>query len=78
MNLKPCPFCGSTELQLCRTNEHACWVRCDDCGADAPSTEKREDAIDIWNTRPDVDRPAMFVIDDELDLQFPTSESEPA
>lgn len=35
--IKPCPFCGAKKVEICRTNEAACWVRCDRCGADAPS-----------------------------------------
>ena len=64
-NLKPCPFCGCKELELCRTNEHACWVRCDTCGADAPSNADRSKAIEIWNTRQAVAGNAVFVTDDE-------------
>lgn len=65
--LKPRRFCGSTELQLCRTNEIACWVRCDRCGADTPSRIKRKDAIALWNTRPAVNLSAVFVQDDEAE-----------
>ena len=64
-NLKPCPFCGSKELELCRTNEFACWVRCDTCGADAPSNTDRSKAIEIWNKRPIAEGNAVFVSDDE-------------
>lgn len=42
--IKRCPFCGSREVEICRTNQHACWIRCADCGADAQShaTKGRE------------------------------------
>jgi Lar family restriction alleviation protein len=46
-----CPFCGATEVEVCRTNENACWIRCADCGADAESAKSREKAIEIWNKR---------------------------
>lgn len=49
--IKSCPFCGSTEVEIARTNENACWVECAVCGAEAPPTAKREDAIEIWNER---------------------------
>jgi Lar family restriction alleviation protein len=65
IEIKACPFCGSLKVWICRTNEYACWVRCGECGADAPSAAKREDAIDIWNTRPDIDWPAEITQDDE-------------
>jgi len=25
--IKCCPFCGSHEVQVCRTNPDACWIR---------------------------------------------------
>jgi hypothetical protein len=50
--IKPCPFCASLEVEICRTNESACWVRCADCGTDAPAGKTRKTAIFIWNSRP--------------------------
>lgn len=62
--LKSCPFCGSEELEFCRTNPKACWVRCHLCGGEAPSRPKRRDAITNWNMRyPETI--AQFVEDDE-------------
>lgn len=67
MKLKPCHFCGSTELELCRTNPRAYWVRCAKCGADAPSSPRRKKAIEIWNARPESQAKAVFVTDDEAE-----------
>ena len=50
--IKPCPFCGLKKVEICRTNPQACWVRCYNCGADAPSDSNRKIAIRIWNKRP--------------------------
>ena len=66
MKIRTCPFCGSTKVEICRTNEFACWVRCAECGADAPSAAKREDAIGIWNFRPKIDLPAEIVEDMDM------------
>ena len=59
-----CPFCGCEELELCRTNPNACWVRCGGCGADAESHKDRKQAISNWNRRQDPS-PASFEEDDE-------------
>lgn len=62
--IKSCPFCGSKELQICRTNKYACWVSCDKCGADAKSDQHRVVAIQNWNRRKRATR-AEIVFDDE-------------
>lgn len=49
--LKPCPFCGGS-ADYCETT--VWWLRCDDCGADAPSGETKESADRLWNFRPDI------------------------
>jgi len=34
--LRPCPFCGSTELELANTWTPSYWVECNCCGATKP------------------------------------------
>lgn len=65
--IKPCPFCGSKKVDVCRTNENACWIRCAKCGADAPHDPTRKVAIRNWNKRPKVVGFAKIVEDDELE-----------
>ncbi len=65
MSLKCCPFCGSHEVQICRTNPQACWIRCDECGANAQPHPTRSGAIDNWNRRHYDDVPANIANDDE-------------
>jgi Lar family restriction alleviation protein len=63
-NLKPCPFCGSTDLitNNCSNNYY---IECDNCGAFGPSSidpafsmmqrEIRESITnDLWNNRAEV------------------------
>ena len=56
-NLKPCPFCGSNNLE-----DHYVFIKCTDCGEEGPpSNNKRNDAhadfvdnenaIEYWNER---------------------------
>ena len=61
--LKPCPFCGSSELELCNTWTALYWIECRNCGAQVdgiayPNDERPDDhqeakqsAIEFWNTR---------------------------
>lgn len=49
--IKTCPFCGRNKVSINRTNENACWIECDYCGANVRSTKMRKDAISLWNRR---------------------------
>ena len=64
IELKPCPFCGSDNLELVhgdgdeRVAESA-WVDCDSCKAEGPfklvypldADQSARLAVDAWNTR---------------------------
>ena len=63
--LNRCPFCGSEELDFCRTNRNAAWVRCTQCGAESESGRTRQQAIGNWNRRVNSPGAARFVFDDE-------------
>ena len=65
-----CPFCGSVEVEICRTNPNACWVRCAQCGADAESARTRKEAVANWNRRSCKvcsHMPAKIISDDDLE-----------
>ena len=55
--LKPCPFCGSTNLRIEQlildrvVGDGAYWVRCLGCDIEAPSRISETKAIEYWNTR---------------------------
>lgn len=51
IKLKPCPFCGSENLDVASTNEHAHWIVCDDCDASAASGETLAEGVSKWNRR---------------------------
>lgn len=68
---KDCPFCGSVEVQVCRTNPNACWIRCAECGADAPSHRTRTGAFANWNRRDGMGLTAAVVDDDDKDRWTP-------
>ncbi|MGA0980904.1 MAG: Lar family restriction alleviation protein [Candidatus Nanopelagicales bacterium] len=45
----PCPFCGSTDLEIRAANRPYSYVTCLSCECDGPPGE---DAMAEWNTRP--------------------------
>jgi hypothetical protein len=47
--IKSCPFCGGKKIWVCRTNENACWIRCDKCWGETESASDRKTAIKNWN-----------------------------
>lgn len=65
--IKCCPFCGGHEVHICRTNKNSCWIRCEECGAEAGSHKKRSGAIQNWNRRHYDDIPAKIVSDDDME-----------
>lgn len=51
--LKPCPHCGSTDLQVCWDSvyeDH--YVRCHTCHMQGPEIYGREAASEAWNSLP--------------------------
>lgn len=50
-SIKRCPFCGSKDLEIARSNENACWVECPICSGQTYSTASRNEAIEAWNAR---------------------------
>jgi Lar family restriction alleviation protein len=57
VELKPCPFCGSTEINK-TDNGHEEWLQCENCGAGGPWIEPPDghyftgnELADQWNTR---------------------------
>lgn len=46
--LKPCPFCGSSDVHVIENLD----VQCKECDAYGPEKPSREKAVNAWNTRP--------------------------
>jgi len=74
-DLKPCPFCGSTNLHHTETSIfNAVWCR--DCGAMVDMDDG--DAIKLWNTRPIEDALQARIAELEAQLRWiPVSERLP-
>ena len=49
-DLKPCPFCGSLDLDVFHNNDSD-YVHCNQCFTDGPGAM---DPVAAWNTRADV------------------------
>lgn len=54
LELKPCPFCGSSDVHL-RRHQRAemSWVSCVGCGLEAPTETgvSDDEAVTYWNRR---------------------------
>ena len=50
MEPKPCPFCGSTDLEVDDEVEKST-VYCEKCDIDGPTGEDKDEAIELWNRR---------------------------
>lgn len=48
--LKPCPFCGSTDLCDGYTAKMR-YIACFECSAEGPLEKTKKQAIDAWNKR---------------------------
>lgn len=70
--IKCCPFCGSHEVEVARTNPNACWINCAICGTEAESDKTRKGAIANWNRRYYDDKPS--IITDDMDKESNTQE----
>ena len=53
IELKPCPFCGSTNVQLRPTDSNYVYyhVQCNNCMAQGGARIWEEDAVAAWNQR---------------------------
>jgi len=49
--LKPCPFCGTSHVDISNRYTDSYQVHCMHCGADGPVGARLEIAITAWNTR---------------------------
>ena len=50
--LKPCPFCGSVEFELVKTDIGWYLVRCNTCIAEGQAGRTTQQTEQLWNTRP--------------------------
>lgn len=58
LTLLPCPFCGSSAVELSNTWTASYHVECEDCGAEGPSSTRRTTAR--GNRSPKVHREAAL------------------
>ena len=50
--LKPCPFCGSSNVTMHELNPNS-YARCRGCGAEGGLRDSHDKAADAWNRRAD-------------------------
>lgn len=51
--LKPCPFCGSQDVESTFMGHGALAVLCYECEAEGPPADTLEESIAAWNKRND-------------------------
>ena len=51
--LKPCPFCGSENIEITSYCADLVFIQCDGCGATFPHFDSEKEAIKAWNGRVD-------------------------
>lgn len=65
VHIRPCPFCGSHLVDMCRTNANAAWVECCECGGSTDSSPSRDEAIELWNCREADDGTSATIEEDQ-------------
>ena len=53
---KSCPFCGSENVSKALMPGHTWVVGCNDCGCRTAEYFRSNDAVAMWNTRPDPEK----------------------
>lgn len=62
--LKPCPFCGSEDIDCqnyCRGG-NVWFVQCRECGATFPDFDSKEEAVGVWNKRHEPPTPGGAIV----------------
>lgn len=49
--LKPCPFCGSKNIEITSYGADIVFIQCDGCSATFPHFDCEKEAIEAWNRR---------------------------
>lgn len=70
--IRCCPFCGSHEVAVLRTNPYACWVACTVCGGNSEPARTRKAAIARWNRRYFDDTPSTISMDHDVERRWRT------
>ena len=55
IELKPCPFCGSTDIRIATFEDQWACCACPDCERNVRTDKSVGEAVKIWNTRPEED-----------------------
>jgi Lar family restriction alleviation protein len=51
VGMKPCPFCGSDDLDLLCDKYNVMCISCSNCGTKGPEADSTKDAQQLWDDR---------------------------
>ena len=57
-DLKPCPFCGSDDIELLTRGNHE-WYECWPCRGNGPYKNTTNQAVEAWNQRAEALKPKV-------------------
>jgi Lar family restriction alleviation protein len=68
-DLKPCPFCGGSNIIDTSNGVESCMLNCDDCGAEGPSAKNYVKATVAWNTRAQLSAQSVSAVQPVEDIE---------
>ena len=74
--LKPCPFCGTSNCEIVSNGHDSQFVECMFCGASGPAHENHDETTEAWNRRAQPAQAVPVLTDEEIDALYAKSDLE--
>ena len=69
--LKPCPFCGTSNCEIVSNGHDSQFVECMFCGASGPAHENHDETTEAWNRRAQPAQAVPVLTDAEIHAADP-------